>query len=96
MSLLKLYMLRLVLLGAALQIAQLCCVALITHRLDTTVSGLFSKPVSVLLPLLLPAIVVAFAIYWAGVSFLKLRPLRAGARLSSSGARPLECSCPTH
>jgi len=65
-----------VLLGAALQVAQICCVTLITLGLNTTVSGLFLKPLSVLLPLLLPAIGVAFAIYWAGAHFLERRPLR--------------------
>jgi uncharacterized protein len=71
----KLYVLRLLLLGAGLQAAQICCVALVTHRLDTTIGGLFSKPASVLLPLLLPAVAIAFAIYWAEVAFLERRPL---------------------
>jgi membrane protease YdiL (CAAX protease family) len=74
--LLNIYLLRIVLLGAALQVAQICCVALITLRLNTTIGGLFLKPLSVLLPLLLPAIGVAVAIYWAGAHFLERRPLR--------------------
>jgi membrane protease YdiL (CAAX protease family) len=73
---LNIYLLRMVLLGAALQVAQICCVTLITLGLNTTISGLFLKPLSVLLPLLLPAIGVAFAIYWAGAHFLEQRPLR--------------------
>ena len=76
MPLLNIYFLRLVLFGAALQVAQICCVTLITRGLNTTVSGLFLKPLAVLLPLLLPAIAVAFAIYWAGAHFLERRALR--------------------
>jgi membrane protease YdiL (CAAX protease family) len=75
MPLLSLYMLRIALLGGALQVTQICCVTLITRHLDTTVDGLFSKPISLLLPMLLPAIVVAFAIYWAGVHVLERRSL---------------------
>src|ERR1700676_390468 len=76
MLLLNIYLLRMVLFGAALQVAQICCVTLITRHLNTSISGLFLKPLSVLLPLLLPAIGVAFAIYWAGAHFLERRPLR--------------------
>jgi membrane protease YdiL (CAAX protease family) len=76
MQLFDIYFLRIVLLGAALQVAQICCGALVTLRLNTTISGLFLKPLSALLPLLLPAIGVALAIYWAGGHFLERRPLR--------------------
>jgi hypothetical protein len=76
MPLLRIYALRIALLGGALQVTEFCCVALITHRLHTTVSGLFSMPISLVLPMLLPAIVVAFAIYWAGARFLERRSLR--------------------
>jgi membrane protease YdiL (CAAX protease family) len=80
MLLLNIYLLRIVLLGAALQVAQICCVALVTLRLNTTISGLFLKPLSVLLPLLLPSIGVAVAIYWAGAHFLERRRLRELSR----------------
>lgn len=82
-SLLKLYVVRMLLLSAGLQAAQICCVALITHRLNTTIGGLFSQPVSALLPLLLLAIAIAFAIYWVEVTFLERRPLRE-LRLASA------------
>jgi uncharacterized protein len=74
--LLRIYWLRIVLLSAALQVAQIGCVALITLRLKTTINGLFLKPLSELAPLLLPAIGVAVAIYWAAAHFLEQRPLQ--------------------
>jgi membrane protease YdiL (CAAX protease family) len=76
MQLRKLYLPRLVLLAGTLQAAQIGFAALITHKLDTTISGLFSKPVAVLLPLLVPAILTAFAVYWLGVRLLEQRPVR--------------------
>jgi membrane protease YdiL (CAAX protease family) len=69
-------MLRIALLGGALQVAEFCCVTMSTHHLHTTVSGLFAIPISLLLPMLLPAIALAFAIYWAGARFLERRSLR--------------------
>jgi uncharacterized protein len=75
MQLHKLYLLRFVLLAGILQAAQVGFVALITHNLHTTINGLFSKPVVVLLPLLLPAILTAFAVYWLGVHVLEKRPV---------------------
>jgi membrane protease YdiL (CAAX protease family) len=63
------------LLAGTLQAAQIGFVALITHKLDTTISGLFSKPVTMLLPLLVPAILAAFTVYWVGVRLLERRPV---------------------
>ena len=52
MALSKFYLLRLVLLAGIIQAAQIGLVALITRNLGTTISGLFAKPVAVLLPLI--------------------------------------------
>jgi membrane protease YdiL (CAAX protease family) len=43
--------------------------------LGTRISGLFAKPVAVLLPLIVPAILAAFALYWLGVRLLERRPV---------------------
>jgi hypothetical protein len=69
----RLYLLRLLLLAGSLQAVRIGFAALITHKLDSTISGLFSKPVAVLLPFLVPAILTAFGVYWLGVRVLEQR-----------------------
>lgn len=73
MSFSGLYVVRLVLLGGALEATEIGCIALITNRFHTTVDALFSKPFLVLLPWLVPSILAAFAVYWAGVHLLERR-----------------------
>jgi hypothetical protein len=71
MALSTFYLLRLALLAGIIQAAQIGLVALITRNLGTTISRLFAKPVAVLLPLIVPAILAAFALYWLGVRLLE-------------------------